>query len=133
MIVGPEVRFTLLRWGDQRGGPLCGLPEPSSQSSRWTVYVCPKCKTETGFEWADFLKHVGSAFSNLVYQDRQAVEREVAHRLKDENGFADFYCPGCNGIVRVYFKYEGPEERIHGGWLALRLVIERDPAATKPN
>jgi hypothetical protein len=88
---------------------------------------------ETGFEWADFLKHVGSAFSNLIYQDRQAVECEVAARLKDENGFADFYCPGCNGVVRIYFRYEEPEEKIHSGWLALRLVIERDPAAAKPN
>ena len=133
MIVAPEVRFTLLRWGDKRGGPLYGLSEPSSQSSKWTVYVCPRCKTETGFEWSDFLKHVESNFSNLIYQDRQAVAREAAPRLVDENGFADFYCPGCNGGVRIYFRYEGLEERVHTGWLALRFVIEKDPSAAKPN
>jgi uncharacterized C2H2 Zn-finger protein len=133
MIVSPGTRFTRLRWGDERGGPAYGLPEPSPQSSGWTLYVCPRCKTEIGFERADFLKHVGSSFSNLIYQDRQAVEQEAAPRLTDENGFADFYCPGCNGVVRTYFRYEGPEERIHAGWLVLRIVVERETAATKPN
>jgi len=52
-----------------------------------------------------FFKQVGSAFSNLIYQDRQAVEREAAPRLTDKNGFVDFYCPGCNAVVRTYFRY----------------------------
>jgi hypothetical protein len=104
MIVAPKARFTLLRYGE-KDGPFYGLSEPSAQSSRWTVYVCPKCRTETGFEWSDFGKHVGSRFSNLMYRDRQAVEREVPSRLTDQNAFVDFYWPGlqqcCSDLLPV--------------------------------
>lgn len=132
MVVAAGARFTVLRYGD-KDGVFHGLSEPSKYSSRWTVYVCPKCKTETGFEWCDFEKHVGSGFSNLMYQDRQAVEREAASKLTDENGFVDFYCPGCNGVVRAYYRYEPPEERVHEEWLELRIVVERTPTIVKPN
>ena len=89
--------------------PRLACPEPSNYSERCTVYVCRTCCTQTGFEWSDFDKHIGSRFSNLMYPDRQAVEREVADKLTDENSFLDFYCSGCNGVVRVYYRYEPPE------------------------
>jgi hypothetical protein len=81
------------------------------------VYVCPKCKTETGFEWADFLKHVGSPFSNLVYQDRQAVEREVAHRLKDENGLPIFIARDVMGLSEFILSMRGQKRGfMAAGW-----------------
>jgi len=101
-------------------------------SDRWLVYVCPKCHTEVGFEWEDLKKHVGSGFSNLVYQDKQAIEREAASRLTNENAFVDFYCAGgCGGAVRAYYLYELPERSY--GHLELRIVVERPSSGTKPN
>src|SRR5258708_9604747 len=122
MIVDARARFTLL--GHGYDGRLCeGLSKTNQYSERWTIYSCPTCHTETGFEWTDFGKHVGSSFSNLQYQDRQAVEREAASRLTDENAFVDFYCQGCKGVVRIYYIYKAPE-RNH--WLlVLETVVER--------
>ena len=102
-----------------------GLPEPSNYSERWTIYVCPRCRTQTGFEWADFTRHAGIRFSNLALADQQAIELEVADRLMDENSFVDFYCSGCKGVVRVYYRYEPPEERVHGERVELKTVVER--------
>jgi hypothetical protein len=68
-----------------------------------------------------------------MYQDRQAVEREAASKLTDENAFVDFYCPAGNGIVRTYYRYEPPEERVHCGWLELRIVGEQSTSPEKPN
>jgi hypothetical protein len=131
MLVRARDRFTWLGYGfDDKSQ--AGLAEPSNYSGRWTVYVCRTCRTQTGFEWTDFNKHVGSRFSNLMYPDRQAVEREVADKLTDENSFLDFYCSGCNGVVRVYYRYEPPEERMHFGRLELKTVVERTPGCTKP-
>jgi hypothetical protein len=129
MILEAKARLTLL--GHSYDGKLQeGLSGTGKYSDRWTIYICPSCRTETGFEWADFGKHVGSGFSNLTYQDRQAVEREVASRLTDENAFVDFYCQGCNGVVRIYYRYEPPER--NSGVLSLKTVVERAPAG-KPN
>ena len=131
MLVRAMDRFTLLGYGFENKS-MAGLSEPSNYSERWTIYVCSKCKTQTGFEWHDFNKHVGAVFSNLMYQDRQAVEREVTDKLTDENSFLDFYCSGCNGVVRVYYCYEPPEERVHGGRLLLKTVVERSSLVTNP-
>jgi hypothetical protein len=109
-----------------------GIVEPMGYSVRWTVYVCPQCKTETGFEQLDFLKHVKTNFSNLMYQDRQAVEREASSRIRNENAFVDFYCSGCNGVVRAYYRYETPEEKVHGGGIELGVVVECKSLAERP-
>ena len=131
MLVRAMDRFTLLGYGFEDQA-MTGLSEPSKYSQRWTVYVCSKCHTQTGFEWTDFAKHVGRLFSNLMYPDRQAVEREVTDKLTDENSFLDFYCSGCNGVVRVYYRYDPPEERVHIGRLVLKTVVERPSLVTKP-
>ena len=131
MVVHAQNRFTRLRWGYGQG-PVDGLSEPSQYSSRWTVYVCPKCRAETGFEKPDFLKHVGTNFSNLMYPDRPAVEREAACHLKDENAFVDFYCGGCNGVVRTYYRYEPPEEKVHFEGIELRFVVEHKTLVERP-
>jgi hypothetical protein len=94
MRVRARDRLTWLGYGFEENSQ-AGLAEPSNYSGRWTVYVCRACRTQTGFERSDFNKHVGSRFSNLMYPDRQAVEREVADKLTDENSFLDFYCSGC--------------------------------------
>ena len=130
MIVDAKARFTLLGHGYD-GRLIEGLSEPRKYSDRWTTYACPTCHAETGFEWVDFGKHVGSSFSNLLYPDRQAVEREAASRLTDENAFVDFYCQGCNGVVRIYYRYEAPER--NSGLLQLKTVVERSGTVTKPS
>jgi|GEM_PF-1638467 hypothetical protein len=130
MMVAAKERFTLLGC-DYKGNFREGSSERRGYSNRWTIYLCPTCSTETGFEWSDFSKHVRSAFSNLIYQDRQAIEREAAPRLTDENAFADFYRPGCKGAVRVYFRCDEPERSY--GLLDLKIVIERAPTGAKPN
>jgi hypothetical protein len=130
MIAKAKDRFTLLGYGyDER--PRYGLSEPHIYSDRWTIYVCPSCRAETGFEWPDFHKHIGSRFSNLTFPDQRAVEREAASSLNDENGFVDFYCHGCNGVVRTYYRYNPPEER-QSDWLELRMVVELSVSVAKP-
>src|ERR1700751_5248783 len=132
MLVKAIERFTLLGCGFEDRS-LTGLPEPSNYSDRWTIYVCPTCDTQTGFEWSDFHKHVGSNFSNLRHPDREAIEREVDHRLTDENSFLDCYCSGCEGAVRVDYRYESPEERMHGERIELKTVVEPMPPGIKPH
>ena len=66
MIADAKARLTLLGHGYDRKLNE-GLSGTRKYSDRWTIYVCPSCHTETGFEWADFGKHVGSSFSNLMY------------------------------------------------------------------
>jgi hypothetical protein len=124
MVVKARDRFTLLGDGFYNRS-MKGLLEPSNYSDRWTVYVCPACRTQTGFKWADFYKHAGIRFSNLSPADQEAVEREVADWLTDGNSFLDFYCSGCKGVVRVYYQHEPPEERVHGGRVELKTVVER--------
>jgi hypothetical protein len=131
MVVAAKERFTSLGY-DSKGNISRGLAHTAKvYSDRWLIYICPTCRTETGFEWDDLRKHVGRNFSNLVYQDKQAVELEAASRLTDENAFVDFYCAGCSGAVRVYYRYEQPE-RSHG-LLDLKTVVERPSTGTKPN
>ena len=131
MVVAAKQRFTSLGY-DYKGNISRGLARTAkAYSDRWLIYVCPTCHTEVGFEWNDLRKHVGSGFSNLVYQDKQAIEREAASRLTDENAFVDFYCAGCNGAVRVYYRYEQPERS--SGLLDLKTVVECAPAGGKPN
>jgi hypothetical protein len=130
MVVVANERFTTLGY-DHKGRISRGLARASKvYSDRWLIYVCPTCRTETGFEWDDLRKHVGSSFSNLVYQDMQAMEREAASRLTNENAFVDFYCEACRGAVRVYYRYEQPERSY--GLLDLKTVVERTTGA-KPN
>jgi hypothetical protein len=131
MVVYASQRFTRLRWG-YGNGPVNGINEPSGYSDRWTVYVCPNCKTETGFEELDFMKHVETNFSNLMYPDRQAAEREASRRRRNENAFVDFYCSGCNGVVRAYYRYEPPEEKVHCGGVELGIVVERKTLIERP-
>ena len=76
-------------------------------------------------------KHVGSGFSNLVCRDKQAIEREAASRLTNENAFVNFYCEGCNAVVRVYYRYEPPERSY--GLLDLKTVVELASRGAKPN
>ena len=132
MVVQARERFTRLRWGYGHGS-FAGLSEPSQFSSRWTVCVCPKCRAETGFEQPDFLKHVGRNFSNLMYPDRQAVERQATSYLRDENAFVDFYCSGCDGVVRAYYRYDPPEEKVHGEGIKLAIVVESTRLAQRPS
>jgi hypothetical protein len=130
MVVAAKERFTSLGY-DCKGRISQGLARASRvYSDRWLIYVCPTCTTEVGFEWDDLRKHVGSRFSNLVYQHKQAIEREAASRLMNENAFVDFYCEGCNGAVRVYYRYEPPERSY--GLLELKTVVER-ASAGKPS
>jgi hypothetical protein len=131
MIVAAKERFTSTGY-DHKGRISRGLARASKvYSDRWLIYVCPTCQTEVAFEWDDLRKHVGSRFSNLVYQDKQAVEREAAPRLTNENAFVDFYCEGCRAAVRVYYRYEQPERSY--GLLDLKTVIERSSTGAKPN
>jgi hypothetical protein len=131
MVVTAKERFTSLGY-DCKGRICRGLARATKvYSDRWLIYVCPTCHTEIGFEWDDLRKHVESAFSNLVYQDKQAIEREVASRLTNENAFVDFYCEGCTGAVRVYYRYEPPERSC--GLLDLKTVVERSSTGAKPN
>ena len=124
MLVSAKERFTLLGYGfDDRS--MSGLSEPSQHSGQWTVYVCPTCRTQTGFEWTGFNRHTGSAFSNLKRPEAQEVEPEVGDKLANEPSFLDFYCPGCAGALRVYFRYEPAEEKVRGERLELKMVIER--------
>ena|ERR1700676_5271043 len=130
MVVAAKERFTSLGY-DCNGKISPGLARASkAYSDRWLIYVCPTCRTEVGFEWGDLRRHVGSGFSNLVYQDKQAIEQEAAARLMNENAFVDFYCEGCNGAVRVYYRYEPPERSC--GLLELKTVVER-ASAIEPN
>jgi len=123
-------RFTLIGY-DRDGRVIYGLTERHKYSDRWWVYVCPVCDSETAFECADFKKHAVSNFSNLMYPDQQAVEREAAPHLTDENAFLDFYCQGCNSVVRTYYHYEPTGER-RGGCLELKVVVERSETTAKP-
>jgi hypothetical protein len=100
-------------------------------SDQWLIYVCPTCHTEVGFERDDLRKHAGSEFSNLVYQDNQAIEREAASRLTDENALVDFYCEGCRAVVRVYYRYDPPDRGY--GLLDLKTVVEQASSGAKPN
>ena len=124
MLVKASDRFTLLGHGFSDRS-MIGLTEPSNYSDRWTIYVCPVCRTRTGFEWTDFNKHAGIRFSNLSSSDRQAIEREAADMRTDANSFLDFYRPGCKGVVRIYYRYEPPEDRVHGERVELKMVVER--------
>jgi hypothetical protein len=131
MVVAAKERFTSLAY-DSEGRVSRGLAQASKvYSDRWLVYVCPTCRTEVGFEWDDLRKHVGTSFSNLVYQDKKAIERESASRLTNENAFVDFYCEGCTAAVRAYYRYEVPERSY--GLLNLKTVVERPSAGTRAN
>jgi hypothetical protein len=131
VIVAAKESFTSLGY-DHKGRVLRGIARASKvYSDRWLVYVCPTCHAEVGFERDDLRKHVGSGFSNLAYQDKPAVEREVTPQLTDENAFVDFYCKGCSGAVRIYYQYEAPERSC--GLLDLKTVVERSPTGAEPN
>jgi hypothetical protein len=81
--------------------------------------------------WATSTRHLNAGISNLLCQDREAVEKEAASKLTNENGFVDFYCMGCTGAVRVYYRYEPPERG--QGLLELRTVVEHSSSAARPN
>jgi hypothetical protein len=133
MIINASERFTWIFHGDVKdrdGRAVRGLAEPSQFSQRWTVYVCSTCKTETGFEWSDFYRHVGAQQSNLKPVDRQAIELEHVPPTTHENSFLDFYCSGCGRVVRVHYWYEPPEERAHMEWVELRTIAELECSLT---
>lgn len=131
IVVSARERFTSVGY-DHKGEISRGLARASkAYSDSWLVYVCPTCNTEVGFELEDLRKHVGSGFSNLLYQDKQAMEREATSRLTDENAFVDFYCQGCGRAVRVYYRYEPPDRSY--GLLTLKTVLEITSRGAKPN
>ena len=130
MISQAKDRFTLIGY-DRDGRVIYGLSGRHKYSDRWWVYVCPVCDSETGFECTDFKKHAASAFSNLMHPDQQAMEQEAAPHLTDENAFLDFYCQGCNGVVRTYYRYEPVGER-WGDRLELTIVVERSETMARP-
>ena len=106
--VEAKLRFTRIRnevatlesARNPRKGSISTLRE---YSERWTVYVCPVCSTETGFEWRDFEIHAGRNQSNSAIEDQRQIEVEAKPPLKDKNSFVDFYCSGCKQAVRTYF------------------------------
>jgi hypothetical protein len=120
MIADAKTRFTLVGRG-KKGDTLRGSAETGKKySDRWFVYVCPVCKTETAFEWNDFVRHAGKSFSNLMASDEQAIGGEAAGRIENENAFIDFY---CHSFVRAYYYCEPPQDR-QNKWLTLKTVVE---------
>jgi hypothetical protein len=121
MIADAKTRFTLVG-RDKKGNALRGSAETAKKySDRWFVYVCPVCKTETAFEWNDFVRHAGKSFSKLIASHEQAIGGEAAGRLKNENAFIDFYCTGCHSFARAYYYYEPPQDR-QSEWLTLKTI-----------
>jgi hypothetical protein len=93
-----------------------------------SFYTCPMCSTELAFFMRDFARHDRSAFTNLSLTDAEAITNFVqAYSSQVWDSFLDFYCPGCNLPIRIYYLADelvGSPRRAYG--YSLQFVIEHD-------
>ncbi len=65
-------------------------------------YQCDKCNQIISIDLKNLTKHQFSTFSNLNPKDKELFKfLELKENIP--NSFLDFYCPGCNKPVKIYY------------------------------
>ena|SRR6478736_2746581 len=65
-------------------------------------YCCDRCQQTVSIAFKSLTQHQFSDFSNISSADNELFKNLVSGASKT-NSFLDFYCPGCNRPVKIYY------------------------------
>jgi hypothetical protein len=98
-----------------------------------TEYRCPACGETVSFCMRDFERHSLSYRTNFYPDVHLEFNAFVQGKTGDAKSFLDFYCPGCQRPVRLYYQVWAGGRWTHG--YHIHFIVEWDiqsPYVTPP-